>query len=247
MTSKKSSSPACARASRIRSASRRTTPRSSKWSRPKTSASCRIPPSPNPSRACRASPRSAPTAARRRCRSAASGPDFTVTTFNGREQATTNDNRTVEFDQYPSELVTQVKIYKTPDAGMAYQGIAGTTDISTVHPLSYDSRRMSVTLSPRAERAGRQHPRSRRHRQSRQLHLHRPVPRQHARRRLRCCVQQEPVPGADERALGLRRFADRRRRRQIIGGDKSGVQSSFYERTGFLGVVEYQPDRQRCT
>src|SRR5688572_12957541 len=73
------------------------------------------------------------------------GPDFTVTTFNGREQATTNDNRTVEFDQYPSELVTQVKVYKTPDAGMAYQGIAGTTDISTVHPLSYDSRRMSVT------------------------------------------------------------------------------------------------------
>ncbi len=57
------------------------------------------------------------------------GPDFTVTTFNGREQASTNDNRTVEFDQYPSELVTQVKIYKTPDAGMAYQGIAGITDI----------------------------------------------------------------------------------------------------------------------
>ena len=34
------------------------------------------------------------------------GPDFTVTTFNGREQASTNDNRSVEFDQYPSELVT---------------------------------------------------------------------------------------------------------------------------------------------
>src|SRR4051812_26197928 len=73
------------------------------------------------------------------------GPDFTVTTFNGREQATTNDNRTVEFDQYPSELVTQVKIYKTPDAGMAYQGIAGTTDISTVRPLAYEGRRTSAT------------------------------------------------------------------------------------------------------
>src|SRR6185436_14382984 len=73
------------------------------------------------------------------------GPDFTVTTFNGREQASTNDNRTVEFDQYPSELVTQVKIYKTPDAGMAYQGIAGTTDISTVRPLSYEGRRTAIT------------------------------------------------------------------------------------------------------
>src|SRR6187399_386613 len=73
------------------------------------------------------------------------GPDFTVTTFNGREQASTNDNRSVEFDQYPSELVNQVKIYKTPDAGMAYQGIAGTTDISTVRPLAYEGRRTSAT------------------------------------------------------------------------------------------------------
>src|SRR4051812_46176391 len=72
------------------------------------------------------------------------GPDFTVTTFNGREQASTNDNRTVEFDQYPSELVSQVKIYKTPDAGMAYQGIAGTTDIQTVHPLSYAERKFAL-------------------------------------------------------------------------------------------------------
>jgi iron complex outermembrane receptor protein len=62
------------------------------------------------------------------------GPDFTVTTFNGREQASTNDNRTVEFDQFPSELVSQVRVYKTPDASMSYQGIAGTTDIQTVHP-----------------------------------------------------------------------------------------------------------------
>src|SRR5262245_9858153 len=71
------------------------------------------------------------------------GPDFTVTTFNGREQASTNDNRTVEFDQFPSELVQQVKIYKTPDAGMAYQGIAGTTDIQTIHPLSLSDRKLN--------------------------------------------------------------------------------------------------------
>src|SRR5262245_10550513 len=71
------------------------------------------------------------------------GPDFTVTTFNGREQASTNDNRTVEFDQYPSELVTQVRVYKTPDAEMSYQGIAGTTDIQTIHPLSMTSRKLA--------------------------------------------------------------------------------------------------------
>jgi iron complex outermembrane receptor protein len=77
------------------------------------------------------------------------GPDFTVTTFNGREQASTNDNRSVEFDQYPSELVNQVKIYKTPDAGMAYQGIAGTTDIQTVHPLAYSDMKIAWATSAR--------------------------------------------------------------------------------------------------
>src|SRR4029453_13649387 len=29
------------------------------------------------------------------------GPDFSVTTLNGREQTTTNDSRSVEFDQFP--------------------------------------------------------------------------------------------------------------------------------------------------
>ena len=55
--------------------------------------------------------------------------------------------------------MTQVKIYKTPDAGMAYQGIAGTTDISTVHPLAYSDRKMAVSYKREAERAGREHPR----------------------------------------------------------------------------------------
>ncbi len=72
------------------------------------------------------------------------GPDYTVTTFNGREQPSTGDSRSVEFDQYPSELVSQVKIFKTPDAGMTYQGIAGTADIETVKPLAYGHRARSI-------------------------------------------------------------------------------------------------------
>ncbi|QNN65351.1 TonB-dependent receptor plug domain-containing protein [Sphingomonas rhizophila] len=41
------------------------------------------------------------------------GPDFSVTTLNGREQTTTNDSRSVEFDQFPSEVMSQVLIYKS--------------------------------------------------------------------------------------------------------------------------------------
>ncbi len=45
-------------------------------------------------------------------------PDFSTTLLNGREMVSTGDNRSVEFDQYPSELVNGVTVYKTPDAGL---------------------------------------------------------------------------------------------------------------------------------
>ncbi|KAB2848708.1 MAG: TonB-dependent receptor plug domain-containing protein, partial [Sphingopyxis terrae] len=35
-------------------------------------------------------------------------PDFSTTLLNGREMVSTGDNRSVEFDQYPSELVSGV-------------------------------------------------------------------------------------------------------------------------------------------
>jgi iron complex outermembrane receptor protein len=64
-------------------------------------------------------------------------PDFATTLLNGREQVTTGDNRAVEFDQYPSELLGQVVVYKTPSAGLIGQGISGTIDLRTVRPLQY--------------------------------------------------------------------------------------------------------------
>ena len=65
------------------------------------------------------------------------GPDFSQTLLNGREQTSTNDNRGVEFDQYPSEVVSQVVIYKSPNASLVGQGLVGTVDIRTVRPLDY--------------------------------------------------------------------------------------------------------------
>jgi iron complex outermembrane receptor protein len=169
------------------------------------------------------------------------GPDFTVTTFNGREQASTNDNRTVEFDQYPSELVNQVKIYKTPDAGMAYQGIAGTTDIQTVHPLAYSDRKLAFGYK-------------------------REMNQQDAN------VPGLPDSGDRVNATYIDQFKDntigvalgvaynktpyQAQTREpwgypelpsgdlIIAGDKDGVQSSYYQRTAFMGVVEFKPTDQ---
>src|SRR5579859_2701696 len=54
------------------------------------------------------------------------GPDLQVATLNGREQVSTSNNRDVEFDQYPAELLNAVVVYKTPDASLLGQGLAGT-------------------------------------------------------------------------------------------------------------------------
>ena len=68
--------------------------------------------------------------------------DFSTTTFNGREQVSIDDNRGVQFDLYPSEIMSAVTVYKTPTASLVNQGIAGTIDLQTVRPLD---RRESVT------------------------------------------------------------------------------------------------------
>ena len=73
-------------------------------------------------------------------------PDFTTALLNGREQVSTGDNRGVEFDQYPSDLLQAVVVYKTPDASLIGQGLAGTADMRTVRPLEYGQRAINAGL-----------------------------------------------------------------------------------------------------
>ncbi len=70
---------------------------------------------------------------------------FAGTLLNGREQVTTGDNRGVELDQYPAELINGVTVYKTPDASLIGQGISGTVDLQSIRPLSFDERRIVFT------------------------------------------------------------------------------------------------------
>ncbi|MBD8897512.1 TonB-dependent receptor [Rhodanobacter sp. DHG33] len=67
-------------------------------------------------------------------------PGFAGTTLNGREQATIGENRGVEYDQYPSELINGAIVYKTPDASVIGQGLAGTVDLQTINPLDLSKR-----------------------------------------------------------------------------------------------------------
>lgn len=71
-------------------------------------------------------------------------PDFSTTLLNGREQTSTGDNRAVEYDQYPSEVVSQVNVYKSPMASLVGQGLSGTVDMRTIRPLDAGKRIISV-------------------------------------------------------------------------------------------------------
>jgi len=73
-------------------------------------------------------------------------PDFSTTLLNGREQVSTGDNRGVEFDQYPSELINRVLVQKTPDASLVSQGLSGTIGLQTVRPLAFGKRVLAFNV-----------------------------------------------------------------------------------------------------
>jgi iron complex outermembrane receptor protein len=82
-------------------------------------------------------------------------PDFATTLLNGREMVSTGDNRSVEFDQYPSELVSGVTVYKTPKASLVGQGLSGTLDMQTVRPLDYQQDVFVVGMRAQHNSLGR--------------------------------------------------------------------------------------------
>lgn len=64
--------------------------------------------------------------------------NYVGTTMNGRELLGIGDNRGVEFDLYPSEIVAGAMVYKTPDASLVTQGLGGVIDFKTLRPLDKD-------------------------------------------------------------------------------------------------------------
>ncbi|MBD8529800.1 MULTISPECIES: TonB-dependent receptor [unclassified Massilia] len=80
--------------------------------------------------------------------------DLSTALLNGREQVSTSANRTVEYDQYPSELINAVTVYKTSDAGVVGQGLSGTVDMQTIKPLSLRERAISVNVRGEKNSAG---------------------------------------------------------------------------------------------
>lgn len=64
--------------------------------------------------------------------------NYVGTTLNGRELLGMGDNRGVEYDLYPTEIVANAVVYKSSEAGVLVQGLGGTVDLQTVSPLNAD-------------------------------------------------------------------------------------------------------------
>lgn len=74
------------------------------------------------------------------------GPYLSATTFNGRNATNGSGDRSVNFSQFPSELINKLAIYKTQDASLVEGGVAGLIALETVKPLDYGKRRFQVEL-----------------------------------------------------------------------------------------------------
>lgn len=71
-------------------------------------------------------------------------PKFGVTLLNGREMVSGGSDRSVEFDQFPAELLSGAMVYKTPDAALGAQGLSGTVNMLTVRPLQFRGREGNI-------------------------------------------------------------------------------------------------------
>src|SRR5712671_1156233 len=71
--------------------------------------------------------------------------DYAGALLNGRQVVSSSEGRSADYDQFPSELVSQVLVYKTVDAGVVGQGLSGTIDIRPLMPLSLEHRQMGFS------------------------------------------------------------------------------------------------------
>jgi iron complex outermembrane receptor protein len=165
-------------------------------------------------------------------------PDFTTTLLNGREQVSTNNNRGVELDQYPSELLNGATVYKTPDAGLIGQALGGTIDMKTIRPLAYGKTQVVVGARAELNDLGKVNP---------------DISNKGYRANFFYVDQNDDEtvgwaigyarmqsPTAEERwqAWGYPNYdADT----QVIGGAKPYVKSNKLQRDGLMGVLEMKP------
>lgn len=63
---------------------------------------------------------------------------FVFSTLNGREMVSTSGGRSIQFDIFPSELISQAQVYKSQKASLIEGGVAATINLETANALDND-------------------------------------------------------------------------------------------------------------
>ena len=171
--------------------------------------------------------------------------EFATTMLNGREQVSTGDGRGVEFDQYPSELLNEVIVYKTAGADLANQGIAGSVDLVTVKPLSKTGRTIAVNAYYKTTQLGLLTPGVKKDGNSFSVAYVDQFDDGKAGIALGYAHTLTPFEGQQFQAWGYQQDGNNNYQ---LTGTKSYVRSSNLKRDGYMGVFEYKPsDRIHST
>ncbi|KQV50609.1 hypothetical protein ASC95_14715 [Pelomonas sp. Root1217] len=175
-------------------------------------------------------------------------PRFGVTLLNGREIVSTGDNRSVEYDQFPSELINAATVYKTPDASLSAQGLSGTINMKTLRPLDFAKtqavvgarleRNSNGSLNPEISGTGNRLSASYVTQSADRIwgvavgfaHLDSPNQEKHYKSWWWANTNDwgAPLPGVPTDAVALQGF-------------ELGAASSRQKRDGLMGVLEYKP------
>ncbi|WP_408591617.1 TonB-dependent receptor [Novosphingobium sp.] len=82
------------------------------------------------------------------------GPRLVLGLVNGREVASSEPDRNVRWEIYPSEAVSGVTVYKSQGADLIAGGVAATIDIRTLRPLDYVGPKLTARAGVQANDAG---------------------------------------------------------------------------------------------
>ncbi|MCJ8293010.1 MAG: TonB-dependent receptor [Colwellia sp.] len=166
--------------------------------------------------------------------------NYIGTSLNGRELLGMGDNRGVEFDLYPTEIVSNIVVYKTPEAGLIAQGIGGTIDLQTISPLNSDA---SMTVNAVYEQNEKDSANPDYDNNGHRLSFNFVDQFMDDTLGLALVVSSQETPRQEEnfRAWG---YADTPEGDKILGGHDSFARSAMMERDSFAAIVEYQPNDQ---
>jgi iron complex outermembrane receptor protein len=163
--------------------------------------------------------------------------NFIGTSLNGRELLGMGDNRGVEFDLYPTEIVSNIVVYKTPEAGLVTQGIGGTIDLQTISPLNSES---TMTINAVAEQNGNDAANPDYDNKGHKISFNFVDKFADDTLGLALVLSSQETPRQEEqfRAWG---YADTPEGDKILGGQDSFSRSAMLERDSIAAVIEYEP------